>query len=177
MAKTEYVPHTLASDYFTQALLIYGAFRRSLPNGRRQMHSDDAVWRELFNDWNGKYGGPALKAFTEFLTHQEEASRSEKPGPKSIQHYSKCIAVLQSSGTGKSRLMSELGSGMFSISFTFRPEGSTGYPPGDSEVLEFLRAGTTDSLDVHSRAISMLSASLQFGSIPELVLLGVEGAD
>ena len=50
------------------------------------------------------------------------------------QYYAKIIPVIQSSGTGKSRLLSEFGKTTLSVYYTIRESDETGYPPGDESI-------------------------------------------
>jgi hypothetical protein len=85
------------------------------------------------------------------------------------------MSIVQSSGTGKSRLVDELGGDAFSISFTLRENGASGYPPGDPEVVKFLkvdkRNGASDknfnAACKHARLISFLGAAVSEGKTPE----------
>lgn len=114
------------------------------------------IWKRLFVDWTSEYRSEGLDALRELL------ALNEAEPPKDEIH-SKCISIIQSSGTGKSRLVSELGKGVFSLSFTLRDRDSTGYPPGDFEVLEFFKKSKlNDTLDVHSTIIALLSATLRY---------------
>lgn len=81
-------------------------------------------------------------------------------------YYSKTIPIIQSSGTGKSRLLDEISKELLTIPFVLRYRGSYGYPPGDTEVTEFLvgtdifrPVGFFDT-QLHARVVAFLAASL-----------------
>jgi hypothetical protein len=50
------------------------------------------------------------------------------------------MPIIQSSSTGKSKLVNELAGSVLGIAFTLRENGSTGYRQGDPEVVQFLKA-------------------------------------
>jgi hypothetical protein len=89
-------------------------------------------------------------------------------------YYSKTIPIIQSSGTGKSRLLDEISKEFISICFVLRHRDDDGYPPGDPKVTEFL-IGPVDTLDVfgaqlHARAVALLAASVvQCKENPKLI--------
>ena len=57
----------------------------------------------LYGAFNKQYLGNAVDEFESALTEYESIYNS-------VNHYGRCIAILQSSGSGKSRLVEELGS-------------------------------------------------------------------
>ena len=74
------------------------------------------------------------------------------------------MPIIQSSGTGKFRLVDELRKEALAISFTLRDNGETGYPPGDTEVTKYLKAGAHDEeLVKHARVIALFGASFTYG--------------
>jgi len=49
---------------------------------------------------------------------------------------------------------------VMTISFVFRKPGETGFPPGDKEILDFLLAGNSQSVqNTHMRAMSLLGGT------------------
>ena len=69
------------------------------------------------------------------------------------------MPIVQSSGMGKSRLVSELSKSVLSLVFTLRDNGKSGYPPGDIEVTQYLKSGfgETDTLK-QVRIVGFLAA-------------------
>ncbi|KAF8510600.1 hypothetical protein JB92DRAFT_2727559 [Gautieria morchelliformis] len=51
--------------------------------------------------------------------------------------YAKVMPVVQSSGTGKSRMLTELGKMVFTLPVCLRAPSDTGYPPSDKAVYEY----------------------------------------
>lgn len=94
--------------------------------------NDNEVVTMLHKQWNGKYHGRSLLALKQLLHKYEDQWRHD-----STLYYCKSLVIFQSSGTGKSRLASELGKEHLQVAFTFRKEGETGYPFGDTEITEF----------------------------------------
>ncbi|KIL67286.1 hypothetical protein M378DRAFT_9526 [Amanita muscaria Koide BX008] len=79
--------------------------------------------------WERPYVGQAAEAL---WTHIRSHYNTNK------QIYEHSCSVVQSSGMGKSRTVDELGKKCFSIPINLRDAQSTGYPPADLEVLNFL---------------------------------------
>lgn len=86
----------------------------------------------LYSRWNTEFYGSALDALKEKIKHEEGSVNKDL--------YAKIIPIIQSSGTGKSRLVDELGKEFLSISFVFRLDGESGYPPGDPRDHKFHQA-------------------------------------
>ncbi|OBZ69610.1 hypothetical protein A0H81_10227 [Grifola frondosa] len=108
----------------------------SLGGTREQARSDHQT-REiqaanLSRPFDQPYHGTAVKDFKDALL---EYDRMYDP----TNHFGRTIAIVQSSGTGKSRLVKELGNHFPSLSVCFRStqEITTSWPPGDSPALEF----------------------------------------
>ena len=118
--------------------------------------------------WADRFAGNALEALVSRLKSAEanflENEQSAKNKLFSRVQYVKSINVVQSTGMGKSRLVSQLGKKMMTISFVLRYPGQTGFPPGDKEVFEFLLKGNGfDTQQTHERAVCFLSATFFVG--------------
>lgn len=114
----------------------------------------------LYSQWNTEFYGSALDALKEKIKHEE--------GLVNKGLYAKIIPIIQSSGTGRSRLVDELGKEFLSISFVLRLNGESGYPPGDPEITKFIRQTFTSS-GIHSVIVSLLAGVLFEGKILFLV--------
>ena len=90
-------------------------------------------WKDVHQDWTKPYSNVSLQALTDSISRLE---RSNAPGER---FYARTIALVQSSGMGKSRLIAEFGKRYPSINFCLRT-GRDGYPPPDSDVLTSLLA-------------------------------------
>jgi hypothetical protein len=90
-----------------------------------------AVLRDLQRDWNNIYFPHSLAAL-KILIHEYQKLAVEK-------YYAKTLVFVQSSGTGKSRLVDSFGQVCPMINFILREKGTTGFPPADCEILSFLR--------------------------------------
>ena len=90
-------------------------------------------WKDVHQDWTKPYSNVSLQALTDSISRFE---RSNAPGER---FYARTIALVQSSGMGKSRLIAEFGKRYPSINFCLRT-GRDGYPPPDSDVLTSLLA-------------------------------------
>ncbi|KZT07516.1 uncharacterized protein LAESUDRAFT_113991 [Laetiporus sulphureus 93-53] len=84
--------------------------------------------------FHSTYKGDALDRFKEQLQHCQEYYDTTK-------HHGRYIALLQSSGTGKSRLVSELSHDYPTVSVCLRKENNPedGWPPVDTPAYEFLK--------------------------------------
>lgn len=118
---------------------------------RLQIHS-------LHQQWSSTYLGEAMEALKDKLkSYHLRFKRNDSL-------YARIMPIVQSSGTGKSRLVNELGGSVLGISFTLREKASSGYPPGDPEVVRFLKEGV--GLDVASQqamTICFLGAAISTG--------------
>ncbi|KAF8541641.1 hypothetical protein BDD12DRAFT_488995 [Trichophaea hybrida] len=116
---------------------------------------DDRISSTFFGlqeQWKVGYRGISVLALKEKLARYEG---------KSGDYYAKVMPILQSSGTGKSRLICELGNDALSMSFTLRENGETGFPPGDPEVTKYLKDGIAETeARQHLRVVSFLSATV-----------------
>ncbi|KAM6495407.1 hypothetical protein JOM56_008113 [Amanita muscaria] len=79
--------------------------------------------------WERPYVGQAAEALWTYIRSHYNTNE---------QIYEHSCSVVQSSGMGKSRTVDELGKKCFSIPINLRDAQSTGYPPADLEVLNFL---------------------------------------
>lgn len=108
----------------------------------------------LYDRWKDRYYGNSLKAFLSNINHYQ----SEWPTKN---YYSRAVSIVQSSGTGKSRLVDEITKRFLGISFALRLEGETGYPPGDSEITRYLRSSDV-ARDIHVNIIGFLAGVIKY---------------
>ncbi|KAH7890575.1 hypothetical protein F5I97DRAFT_1836558 [Phlebopus sp. FC_14] len=89
---------------------------------------NDAPVGALKKSFIARYEGDAPNGFYEYLTRNNaEFHRS------SMKYYAKFCSIVQSSGTGKSRLMMQMADkGVIVLYLNLRPIGDTGYPPRDA---------------------------------------------
>ena len=106
---------------------------------------------DLHRYWNYPFTGRSLALLIKRLTCLEKETKI-----RDYRLYSKSFDIIQSSGTGKSRLISELGKYIMTLSFVFRKKGETGFPFGDPEVYNFLIAGDLSRKNTHARSIALL---------------------
>jgi hypothetical protein len=107
----------------------------------------------LSGDWKRPFCGASLNVLKQRLQNEERLFQEEE-------FYSKSITIIQSSGTGKSRLLDELGKEFLTISFTLRrPSNDISWPPGDSEITNFLTK-PPDYEHLIAGAVCLLAASL-----------------
>ena len=123
---------------------------------------------DVTEHWADEFKGDALQVWVERLVLAEEYFQRNIPG-----HYANTIDIVQSSGMGKSRLASEMGKKVMTISLMLREPEVTGFPPRDSGVLEFLLAGDTQSMkNTRMRANFLLGGTFfegWYSSIPQVV--------
>ncbi|KAF8544882.1 hypothetical protein BDD12DRAFT_813746 [Trichophaea hybrida] len=120
---------------------------------------DDRISSTLFGlqeQWKVGYRGISVLALKEKLARYDRIFSDSHNN-----YYAKIMPILQSSGTGKSRLINELGNDVLSMSFTLRENGETGFPPGDLEVTKYLKDGIAETkARQHLRVVSFLSATI-----------------
>ncbi|KAF8236900.1 hypothetical protein L208DRAFT_594211 [Tricholoma matsutake] len=104
------------------------------------------------DSWERTYDGQAAEAlWTHIRNHYD---------PNSNRIYAHFCSVVQSSGMGKSRTVDELGKEHFSILINLRDARSTGYPPADHEVGNFLTTKRTED-ESYRRACCFIDALFQ----------------
>lgn len=86
----------------------------------------------LQQDWKLPYYPDSLDALKDYIQHYERAVKAENV------YYGKIVTFIQSSGMGKSRLVDAFGEECPMINLVLRKEGSTGYPPPDSEIVSLV---------------------------------------
>jgi hypothetical protein len=99
----------------------YDVIRHFVPK-RREEEYDDAILDRLFKSWENEFKGASLMALCDYVMKLEKDWAGTK-------HYAKIIPVIQSSGMGKSRLLSEFGKTTLSVYYTTRRPNETGYLP------------------------------------------------
>ncbi|KAF8347980.1 hypothetical protein F5887DRAFT_673723 [Amanita rubescens] len=100
---------------------------------------------------------------TKFIKHLEQADIGQQTNEQPPL-YAKAISVVQSSGTGKSRMLTEVGKQIFTLPICLRKSTDPGYPPGDKPVVDFFSALPKDndpSGTAHIAIASFLAAAHQ----------------
>ncbi|KAF8343351.1 hypothetical protein F5887DRAFT_1212483 [Amanita rubescens] len=98
---------------------------------------------------------------TKFIKHLEQADIEQETN-KEKPLYAKAISVVQGSGTGKSRMLTEVGKQIFTLPICLRQSNDPGYPPGDKSVVKFFSAlpGNSDT-NAHTAIACFLAAAHQ----------------
>ena len=110
---------------------------------------------DLHNDWRGAFLGDSLAVLKDLLLRREKEFQRDST-------YGKTIPIIQSSGTGKSRLLDEISKQFLTISFVLRRPSQDGYPPGDTEITTFLTdliyflSQSDWGTELHARAVTLL---------------------
>jgi hypothetical protein len=97
----------------------------------RSLSLTNPVFRDLQRGWNKDYFPHSLDALQSLVQEYQKLAVEE--------YYAKTLAFVQSSGTGKSRLVDSFGQVCPMINFILREEETTGFPLADHEILSFLR--------------------------------------
>ncbi|KAM6498654.1 hypothetical protein JOM56_006602 [Amanita muscaria] len=100
------------------------------------------------HSWTSQFIGPAASALRQHIMHYY----NKKPN-----WYANYLAMVQSSGTGKSRTIDELSKTILTIPVCLRVKGTTGYPYADDEVRDFLTSPNKEN-DAHLHALTFLLA-------------------
>jgi hypothetical protein len=107
----------------------------------------------LSGDWKRPFWGDSVELLKALLLDEERVFQRDE-------FYAKSLTIIQSSGTGKSRLLDELSKELLTISFALRhPHKDAGWPPGDHEITHFLTC-STDYKELAARAVAFLAAAL-----------------
>ena len=101
--------------------------------------------------WEQEYTGPALQIFQKQVQHLHNTFDDSL-------HYAKVLAIVQSSGVGKSRLVDEFSKRHLGVVYTLRGGDESGYPPGDIEISTFLLQARQRNLH-HAGVIALFSAT------------------
>ncbi|KAF8515975.1 hypothetical protein BU17DRAFT_76734 [Hysterangium stoloniferum] len=101
-------------------------------------------------DWSQLAAHCTLSVLSEGLTtayktpfYLERTDDEVRTSMKDI--YAKAIAVVQSSGTGKSRMLTETGRQIFTLPICLRKADDPGYPPSDLEVVKYYATLSKDN--------------------------------
>ncbi|KAM6499175.1 hypothetical protein JOM56_004683 [Amanita muscaria] len=104
--------------------------------------------KAIENAWTTQYRGEAPAAL---WTRIKKAMKQEK-------RYARYLAIVQSSGTGKSRMIEELSKKHLVIPVNLRDyHNETGYPPADKKAYAYL-TGTTSQEEARVHAVAFLRA-------------------
>ncbi|RPA80219.1 hypothetical protein BJ508DRAFT_327532 [Ascobolus immersus RN42] len=117
---------------------------------------DREVHERLREAWEDEYQGNLRSAFFPTVAAHEKCFNSKNE----FGLFAKILAIYNSSGVGKSRLVDKLGEETLVISFTFRLAGEIGFPPGDDEITDRLLHHGKNKLP-YVTAILFLSAIFQ----------------
>jgi hypothetical protein len=90
-----------------------------------------AILNDLQRDWNNPYFPHSLKALKSLIQEYQQLAVE--------QYYARTLVFVQSSGTGKSRLVDSFGQMCPMINFILRDKETTSFPLADCEILSFLR--------------------------------------
>ena len=118
--------------------------------------------KALQQQWSSNYVGQSLDALKDKLKRYHRCFEHNEG------LYARIMSIIQSSGTGKSRLVNELAVSVLGIAFTLRENGSSGYPPGDPEVVQFLKVDLNLGPALQQeRIICFLGAAISIGMARE----------
>ena len=110
------------------------------------------VFSRLHKDWTAEFLGGSALFLRDLILAEEREFQSNT--------YAKMIPIIQSSGTGKSRLLDEISKEFLSISFVLRHPGENGFPPGDYEITTFLSRPYKTEVELHALVVAFLAGTL-----------------
>ncbi|KAF8726091.1 hypothetical protein AX14_008074 [Amanita brunnescens Koide BX004] len=112
--------------------------------------------QKLDTAYSKPFVGNAATDFVKFLNDADNDIQSNK-----LLAYAKIISVLQSSGMGKSRMLTEVGNHIFTLPICLRHPASPGYPLSDEDVYSYFAQITTNdmSFPAHTIIASFLTAA------------------
>ncbi|KAI9455049.1 hypothetical protein F5148DRAFT_401100 [Russula earlei] len=114
--------------------------------------------------WSSKYKGNLARVL--FLTIADYLSRERTC-------YARLTTIVNSSGTGKSRMVDQLGTEVVVVPICLRM-GHEGYPPPDKEIRDWLLVGKTDRVTVRKKLYG-LAHSLLVVTLSKLEAIEREG--
>jgi len=142
-----------------ERLYTYVQIRFQTPH--EPVETDDykaATVTALHQQWSSNFFGESLFALKDKLRVYDTRFQQDNS------LYGRIMSIIQSSGTGGSRLVNELGGTVFGICFSLRDNDSSGFPPGDPEVVKFLKAGWDLVFAMkHARLVCFLGADVKIG--------------
>ncbi|KDR70163.1 hypothetical protein GALMADRAFT_103308 [Galerina marginata CBS 339.88] len=109
------------------------------------------ILQKLVDAYNQPFLGDVAK---NFVAHLEDFDFN-------ILYWARTLSVIQSSGMGKSRLLTEAGKYVFTLPICLRHPDSPGFPPSDAAVYRFFEQQTNDnlSLTAHSNIARFLAVA------------------
>ncbi|KAF8816611.1 hypothetical protein BYT27DRAFT_7220522 [Phlegmacium glaucopus] len=137
---------------------------------KNMVQKDD--WVGVITHWKLQKPPPAELAYTqgfignfatEFIEHLEHLDIDEETN-KLMPLYAKAISVAQSSRTGKSCMLTEVGKKIFTLPICLYKSTDPGYPPGDKPVVDFfseLLKNNDLSITAHLSIACFLAAAHQ----------------
>ncbi|KIL61974.1 hypothetical protein M378DRAFT_166310 [Amanita muscaria Koide BX008] len=113
-----------------------------------------AIKIAMAKQYSVPYKGQVATLFAEFVQIHALKARHD------IKLYANVIPVIQSSGTGKSRMLTETGKTLFTLPFCAREEGAIGWPPADNNIRDYLMRSPDSqfSMETHIIFIAFLAA-------------------
>jgi hypothetical protein len=130
-----YIPKLAEGDWVGAILQVFQDIREPTVTDFDVEHQQ----KRLYDHWCRTFAGNSLQALQTTVQHYQSNWQIAY-----AERYSKSINIVQSSGTGKSRLADEMGKTNFQFPFVFRNPGETGYPPGDTEITDYFRQRSDD---------------------------------
>ncbi|KAF8554213.1 hypothetical protein OG21DRAFT_1484826 [Imleria badia] len=118
----------------------------------KEYTKDEAITSS--KSWEREYVGDAADALWEHIREWYKKAQSPDAGQS---FYAKYVAIVQSSGMGKSRAIDEMSKSRFVIPVILRASDSSGYPPSDKPAYEYL-IGSNSQRDAFLRSCSFLHA-------------------
>ncbi|KAF8491845.1 hypothetical protein F5888DRAFT_1892004 [Russula emetica] len=140
--------------------------------------TDPTTARATRDAWGGKYKGDLADVLRETIA--DYLSKDRTP-------YARLTTVVNSSGTGKSRMVDQLGTETITVPMCLRQRGREGFPPVDMELRDWLVSDLGDRTAVQNRLHGFLCSLLMVAherletiakeqDVPELPRLSKEAA-
>ena len=104
---------------------------KNVPSHMRTPSQTSVAARDVAADWTRPYFPDSLHALQSLIREYQQLDIK--------QYYARTLVFVQSSGMGKSRLVDAFGQKCPMINFILREKETTGFPPGDDDILSFLR--------------------------------------
>ncbi|KAI9569482.1 hypothetical protein HD554DRAFT_2313539 [Boletus coccyginus] len=135
-------------------IMVYSGFNPPPPPPLRQETSDEAFATE--RAWNVDYVGDVATVLLDRIKKSLPGPKRDYSPSSARSLYARYTAIIQSSGMGKSRAVDEIAKGELVIPMVLRPHDSTGYPPADPSIRNYL---ADSKPGVFQRVLAFLDAS------------------
>ncbi|RDB23991.1 hypothetical protein Hypma_008682 [Hypsizygus marmoreus] len=165
--------HAIRSNDYRDLLTHHALLKPSAPERTKVVDNTGVVNRQISAtelSWNCPFEGDAVTALLNHVRYHHQSSHDRR-------YYGSFFSIVQSSGMGKSRVLDELSKTRFVIPMNLRHRDTTGYPPADHKLREFLLGDMDDPNLSYNRMLCFLQSLLETANQVAKALLGSSHPD